>query len=44
MFDPISRQVAIDPETQQPLVEQERLATGRNAFLFLGDVPFFYWP
>ncbi len=44
LIDPISRTQLIDPETDRPAVDHQQLATGRNGFLFLGEVPVFYWP
>ncbi|MFH1919460.1 MAG: organic solvent tolerance protein OstA [Planctomycetota bacterium] len=35
---------AVDPWTGEPVVEHQRLATGRNNLLYLGRVPVFYWP
>lgn len=42
--DPVTGQPAIDPETHQPVVEHDRLATGRNAWLYVDQFPVFYWP
>ena len=44
VIDPLTGQTAIDPDTNEPIVEHERLASGRNAFLFLGEAPVAYWP
>jgi hypothetical protein len=33
-----------DPETEEPAIANERLATGHNAVMYVEDVPFFYWP
>ena len=37
-------QPLFDPATGQPLIDHDRLATSRNNFLYLGEVPIFYWP
>ena len=42
--DPLTGQSVVDPETGEPAVEHQYLATSRNNFLFLGGVPVFYWP
>ena len=34
----------IDPYTGQPIVDNQRLATSRNNFVYLGGIPIFYWP
>lgn len=44
VLDPVTGQPLVDPVTGEPQVVRERLATGRNALLFLGPVPVFYWP
>jgi len=44
LFDPLTQTQLIDPATGQPAVDHQKLATGRNSFLFLGEVPVFYWP
>jgi hypothetical protein len=44
MIDPLSGQVMRDPNTNQELVEHNKLATSSNNFLFIGPVPVFYWP
>ena len=43
-FEPFSGRPLIDPETGEPVVDHQRLATSRNNFLFLGELPIFYWP
>ena len=44
MVDRFSRQPVIDPVTGQQAMHHRRMATASNNFLFLGDVPIFYWP
>ena len=44
LVDPASGAVMLNPETGEPLVEHQRLATSRNNLAFLGPVPVFYWP
>ena len=34
----------LDPETDEPVVDHEQMAIGRNAAVFLGDIPVFFWP
>ena len=34
----------IDPQTQEPAVEHQMLATSRNNFLYVGGLPLLYWP
>ncbi len=42
--EPFSGQPIIDPQTGEQVIHHQRLATSRNSFLFLGEVPIFYWP
>jgi hypothetical protein len=42
--DPLTGQFVVDPETGEPAVEHQYLATSRNNFLFLSGVPVLYWP
>jgi hypothetical protein len=44
VLDPGTGLPVVDPVTGEPQVVRDRLATGRNALLFLGPVPVFYWP
>jgi hypothetical protein len=44
LVDPISGVVLIDPETGDPAIEHEYLATSRNNFVYGGGVPLLYWP
>ncbi|NQT17267.1 MAG: LPS-assembly protein LptD, partial [Planctomycetes bacterium] len=44
LIDPASGMPLYDPVTGEPRMEHERLATSRNNFLFLGELPVFYWP
>ncbi len=43
-MDPLTGQFVTDPETGEPAVDHEYLATSRNSFLFLSGVPVLYWP
>ncbi len=43
-IDSQTGQVRVDPQTGQPLVEQEQNLTSRHNFLFLEEVPVLYWP
>ena len=42
--DPLTGQFVVDPETGEPAVDHQYLATSRNNFLFLSGVPVLYWP
>jgi len=44
VFDPRTGTPMHDSTTGEPLVDHQRLATGRNNVLFLGPAPVFYWP
>lgn len=44
LIDPATGQVKINPQTQEPLYEQKKLARATNNFLFLSEVPVLYWP
>ena len=44
VVDPITGAPAIDPATGQPIVTHQRLAEASNNYLYVGDVPVFYWP
>ncbi|QGJ69827.1 Organic solvent tolerance protein OstA [Planctomycetales bacterium 10988] len=44
VFDPVTGLPVVDPESGQPVVESNRRITMRNNFLFLSEVPIFYWP
>lgn len=44
-LDPITGAPAVDPATGQPIAAaHRRLAESSNNYLYLGDVPVFYWP
>ncbi|MFT5525823.1 MAG: hypothetical protein ACI9HK_003793 [Pirellulaceae bacterium] len=43
-LNPFTGEVVIDPETGDPAVDHELLATSRNNFLYVGGYPVFYWP
>ncbi|MEO8494440.1 MAG: organic solvent tolerance protein OstA [Planctomycetota bacterium] len=42
--DGFTGQPYIDPQTQEPAVEHQMLATSSNNFLYVGGFPLFYWP
>ncbi|MGQ9606947.1 MAG: organic solvent tolerance protein OstA [Thermogutta sp.] len=44
VFDPVTGEPVIDPETGRQAVIHHRWATGRDNFVFLRNVPIFYWP
>jgi hypothetical protein len=44
IIDPFTGQPAVNPFTNEPEFAHARLARGQNNFLYLGDVPVFYWP
>jgi hypothetical protein len=44
LVDPFSGQPLLDPATGEAEVEHQLMATSRNNFLFLSQVPIFYWP
>lgn len=44
VIDPFTQTQVIDPETMQPAVVDQKLASGHDALLYMGDVPVFYWP
>lgn len=44
VIDPLTGLPAVNAETGEPAVAHERLVTAQNNFIFLGDVPIFYWP
>jgi hypothetical protein len=43
-IDPATGQPRVNPETGEPLVNHDRRATSYNNFLFVEQVPVFYWP
>jgi len=43
-FDPLTGAPVLDPETREPVIDHQGLATARNNVLFLGQVPIFYYP
>ena len=43
-FDPWTGEPLVDPRTGEPIVEHQRLATGESNFLYIKDIPVFYWP
>ena len=44
IVDPLTGTPAIDPATGQPAATHQRLATSSNNYIYVGDVPVFYWP
>ena len=44
VVDPASGQQLADPLTGEPMVEHDRLVVATNNFLFLENIPVFYWP
>ena len=42
--DPATGTPQVDPATGQPVVAHDRLVTSRNNFIFIENVPVFYWP
>jgi hypothetical protein len=44
VVDPLTGAPAIDPATGQPITSHRRLANSSNNYLYVGDVPVFYWP
>jgi hypothetical protein len=44
VIDPYTGAPAIDPFTGQPVVEHTQLAQSDNNFLYISNVPVFYWP
>jgi len=42
--DPYTGHAPLDPNTGEPAVEHDLLATSRNNFLYFGQAPVFYWP
>ena len=44
VIDPVTNQPQIDPVTQEPVMQHDRTVTSRNNFLFVENVPVFYWP
>ncbi len=43
-IDPDSGAVNVDPQTGQPLVNEEYFAESRGNRVYVGTVPLFYWP
>jgi lipopolysaccharide export system protein LptA len=44
LVDPFSGQPLVDPVTGEAEIDHQLMATSRNNFLFLSQVPVFYWP
>ena len=43
-IDPVTGAPVVDPATGEIATEPYRLATAENSFLFIDDLPIFYWP
>jgi hypothetical protein len=43
-IDPVTGMPAINPFTQQPIIEHQSLVEGENNYLYVAGVPVFYWP
>ncbi len=44
LIDPITGIVTIDPETGDPAIEHEYMATSRNNLVYVAGIPLLYWP
>ncbi len=44
VLDPSTGLPVVNPQTGEPLVEHDRLVTEESNFLFLDQIPIFYWP
>lgn len=44
VLDAVTGLPQVDPVTQEPLVHHQQLATAQNNFVYLDEVPVFYWP
>lgn len=44
VVDPVTKQPQIDPQTGEAVMQHDRVATSRNNFIFIENVPVFYWP
>ncbi|HZL90033.1 MAG TPA: organic solvent tolerance protein OstA [Pirellulaceae bacterium] len=44
LLDPFSGQPLVDPVSGEAEIDHQLMATSRNNFLFLAQVPVFYWP
>lgn len=44
LIDPFTGQAVVDPETGEPEVEHQLMATAQGNSLYIGGVPVFYWP
>jgi hypothetical protein len=44
LIDPVFGEPVADPCSGETITDHDRWATGRNGFLYLGDLPVFYWP
>jgi hypothetical protein len=44
LIDPVTNQPQIDPATGEAKTQHDRMITSRNNFLFVENVPVFYWP
>lgn len=44
VIDPFTGLPAIDPFTGEPVIDHAQLVRSQSNFVYLGDVPVFYWP
>lgn len=44
VIDPATGMPIVDVETDEPLVAHDRLLTAQNNFLYVEELPIFYWP
>jgi len=44
VVDPFTKQPQVDPQTGEAVMQHDRLVTSRNNFVFIDNVPVFYWP
>ena len=44
VIDPFTGQPQINPATNEPLLQHDRMVTSRNNVIYLENVPVFYWP
>jgi hypothetical protein len=44
VLDPYTGQPLLDPLTKKPIVNHDQEVTGQNNFVYIEDVPVFYWP
>ena len=44
VVDPFSQQPLVDPATGETQIDHQLMATAQNNFVYLAEVPVFYWP